>query len=79
MCKIKKILIDEKRHIRFGDWNGNDVSSKHFFHRIIFLGNFFIYFSKHFCGHLHVFIFHGRMPRAINRVTRPAVSHFGGR
>ena len=26
MCKIKKVLVDEKRHIRFGEWNGNDVS-----------------------------------------------------
>ena len=26
LCKIKKVLVDEKRHIRFGEWNGNDVS-----------------------------------------------------
>ena len=25
MCKIKAILVDEKRHIRFGDWTANDV------------------------------------------------------
>ncbi len=24
--KIKTVLVDEKRHIRFGEWNGNDVS-----------------------------------------------------
>ena len=28
MTKIKGILIDQKRHIRFGEWNGNDVSNK---------------------------------------------------
>jgi hypothetical protein len=25
-CKIKQVLVDDKKHIRFGDWNGNDVS-----------------------------------------------------
>merc|ERR1712029_723005 len=33
MCKIKTILVDEKRHIRFGDWTANDVEllNKHLF------------------------------------------------
>merc|ERR1712038_2252838 len=33
MCKIKDILIDQKKHIRFGDWNANDVEilNKHLF------------------------------------------------
>merc|ERR1719323_811978 len=33
MCKIKAILVDEKRHIRFGDWTANDVEllNKHLF------------------------------------------------
>ena len=26
MTKIKACLVDNKKHIRFGDWNGNDVS-----------------------------------------------------
>ena len=26
MTKIKGVLVDQKRHIRFGEWNGNDVS-----------------------------------------------------
>merc|ERR1712111_82319 len=32
MC-IKTILVDEKRHIRFGDWSANDVEllNKHLF------------------------------------------------
>jgi len=25
LCKIKKVLVEEKRHIRFGDWNANDI------------------------------------------------------
>ncbi|PNF18531.1 Obg-like ATPase 1 [Cryptotermes secundus] len=25
LCKIKTLLVDEKQHIRFGDWNANDV------------------------------------------------------
>jgi len=33
LCKIKKVLIEEKRHIRFGEWNGNDIEvlNKHLF------------------------------------------------
>jgi len=33
LCKIKKILVEEKRHIRFGDWNANDIEvlNKHLF------------------------------------------------
>jgi len=33
LCKIKKVLIDEKRHIRFGDWNAADIEvlNKHLF------------------------------------------------
>merc|ERR1711997_1309521 len=33
MCKIKEILVEEKRHIRFGDWNAHDVEqlNKHLF------------------------------------------------
>jgi len=33
MCKIKDILIEQKRHIRFGDWNAKDVEilNKHLF------------------------------------------------
>lgn len=33
LCKIKKVLIDEKRHIRFGDWNQADIEvlNKHLF------------------------------------------------
>lgn len=26
LCKVKTLLIDEKKHLRFGDWNANDVS-----------------------------------------------------
>lgn len=26
LMKIKALLVDEKRHIRFGEWNANDVS-----------------------------------------------------
>lgn len=26
MCKIKEILVEQKKHIRFGEWNANDVS-----------------------------------------------------
>ena len=25
MCKIKEILIEQKKHIRFGEWSANDV------------------------------------------------------
>jgi len=25
LCKIKKVLVEDKRHIRFGDWNANDI------------------------------------------------------
>lgn len=25
--KVKGVLVDEKRHIRFADWNANDVST----------------------------------------------------
>lgn len=28
LCKIKKVLVDEKRHLRFAEWNGNDVSTR---------------------------------------------------
>lgn len=28
MLKIKDILIDQKRHLRFEDWNAHDVSTK---------------------------------------------------
>jgi len=33
LSKIKKILIEEKRHLRFGDWNQNDIEvlNKHLF------------------------------------------------
>eukprot|EP00088_Acartia_fossae_P006942 TRINITY_DN13211_c0_g1_i1.p1 TRINITY_DN13211_c0_g1~~TRINITY_DN13211_c0_g1_i1.p1 ORF type:complete len:400 (-),score=118.31 TRINITY_DN13211_c0_g1_i1:340-1539(-) len=33
LCRIKKILVDEKRHIRFGDWSANDIEilNKHLF------------------------------------------------
>jgi len=33
LCKIKKCLVEDKRHIRFGDWNANDteVLNKHLF------------------------------------------------
>ena len=33
LCKIKKILIEEKKHLRFGDWNANDIEvlNKHLF------------------------------------------------
>merc|ERR1712173_329363 len=33
MVKIKEILIEQKKHIRFGEWNGNDVEvlNKHLF------------------------------------------------
>ena len=27
MTKIKECLVDNKKHIRFGSWNGSDVSS----------------------------------------------------
>lgn len=25
LCKIKELLVDQKKHIRFGDWNANDI------------------------------------------------------
>ena len=25
MCKIKEVLVEQKKHIRFGEWNANDV------------------------------------------------------
>jgi obg-like ATPase 1 len=25
LCKVKQVLVDEKKHIRFGDWNANDI------------------------------------------------------
>ncbi|XP_059488298.1 obg-like ATPase 1 [Neocloeon triangulifer] len=25
LCKVKQLLVDEKKHIRFGDWNANDI------------------------------------------------------
>jgi len=33
LSKIKKVLVDEKRHIRFGDWNAADIEvlNKHLF------------------------------------------------
>ena len=33
LCKIKKILIEEKKHLRFGEWNQNDIEvlNKHLF------------------------------------------------
>lgn len=33
LCKIKKCLVEDKRHIRFGEWNANDteVLNKHLF------------------------------------------------
>jgi len=33
MTKIKACLVDNKKHIRFGDWNGNDIEvlNKHLF------------------------------------------------
>jgi len=33
MVKIKEVLIEQKKHIRFGDWNANDVEvlNKHLF------------------------------------------------
>jgi len=33
LCKIKKILMEEKKHLRFGDWNANDIEvlNKHLF------------------------------------------------
>jgi len=33
LCKIKKILVDEERHIRFGEWNAADIEvlNKHLF------------------------------------------------
>ena len=30
MTKIKAVLIDEKKHIRFSEWTGADVSYKNF-------------------------------------------------
>jgi hypothetical protein len=27
LLKIKQLLVDEKKHIRFGDWNANDVNN----------------------------------------------------
>ena len=26
LCKIKGVLVDEKKHVRYGDWNVYDVS-----------------------------------------------------
>merc|ERR1712165_201144 len=33
LCKIKKILVDDERHIRFGEWNAADIEvlNKHLF------------------------------------------------
>lgn len=28
--KVKQVMVDEKKHIRFADWNANDVSIKLF-------------------------------------------------
>ncbi|XP_065345158.1 obg-like ATPase 1 [Cloeon dipterum] len=25
LCKVKQLLVDEKKHIRFGEWNANDI------------------------------------------------------
>lgn len=27
MMKVKGVLIDEKKQLRFGEWNANDVST----------------------------------------------------
>lgn len=47
LCKIKTLLVDEKKHIRFGEWNANEVSTID--HSFIFLSgqnNFFIFNSR---------------------------------
>jgi len=33
LCKVKGVLVDQKKHIRYGDWNGNDIEvlNKHLF------------------------------------------------
>ncbi|XP_066997861.1 obg-like ATPase 1 [Anabrus simplex] len=33
LCKVKSILVDEKKQLRFGDWNANDIEvlNKHMF------------------------------------------------
>ena len=33
MCKIKEILVEQKKHIRFGEWTDNEVEllNKHLF------------------------------------------------
>jgi len=33
LCKIKKVLMEDKKHIRFGDWNAADIEvlNKHLF------------------------------------------------
>merc|ERR1712241_1551953 len=33
LCKIKKVLVDDERHIRFGEWNAADIEvlNKHLF------------------------------------------------
>ena len=36
MTKIKGVLVDQKRHIRFGEWNGNDVSYTLLFDFLLF-------------------------------------------
>ena len=40
MCKIKEILIEQKKHIRFGEWSANDV-------RWLFF--FYFYFQEAMC------------------------------
>ena len=42
MCKIKEILVEQKKHIRFGEWTANDVSN--FFK--LFFKNFVIIFRR---------------------------------
>ena len=36
LCKIKKVLVDDKRHIRFGEWNAADIEVGLFYYLLTF-------------------------------------------
>jgi hypothetical protein len=38
LVKINNVLVGEKKHIRFGDWDAKDVSTHH---RVALLADFF--------------------------------------
>lgn len=40
MLKIKGVLVDEKKQLRFADWNAHDVSSEKFFYIFFYVMDF---------------------------------------